>query len=218
MTTVQEHLNSCLARGEECWRDEVQRLVVEALRTGSATHEAFWRDLTKDYDWLDWDQLKLQAQPSTPKPDRLIAEALKSQMPGIQSQAQYDAAVGVLEGVRLVINALLEVDRTRELESRKALELSFDAVRKATELTLKLKDSPEAASSAAAQQFKEEPAQFKEAEIQVQLLDELSRLNSVEALNNWYLANKVRREKLVTQSVRNELLDKVRAKRNALGG
>jgi hypothetical protein len=49
-------------------------------------------------------------------------------------------------------------------------------------------------------------------------LDELSRLNSVEALNNWYLANKVRREKLVTQSVRNELLDKVRAKRNALGG
>ena len=154
-TTVEEHLHAFLAHGEEHWRGEVQRLVIEALRTGSAKHEAFWRDFTRDFDWLDWDQLKQQAQPDAPRPDRLIAEALKSQMPGIKSQAQYDATVGALEASRLVINSLLKRDATSELEARKALELAFDAVRKATELTIKLEDSPEAATSSAAQQFKE---------------------------------------------------------------
>src|SRR4051812_49724244 len=134
-TTVEEHLRSFLDHGEEHWRGEVQRLVIDALRTGSAKHEAFWRDFTKDFDWLDWDLLRQQAQPSAPRADRLIAEALKSQMPGIQSQAQYDAAVGALEATRLVVNALLGGDRPRELAAQRALELAFDAVRKATELT-----------------------------------------------------------------------------------
>lgn len=148
----------------------------------------------------------------------LITRAFRQQMPGIKSQAQYDAAVGALDASRLVINALLEVDTAREQQARSAFELALDTVRKATELTHRLEDSPEAATSAAAQQFKDEPAQFREAEIEARLTHELQQLKSVEALNNWYLATKGLREKLVTQTVRNQLLDAVRAKRNALVG
>jgi hypothetical protein len=167
---------------------------------------------------LDWDLLKQQAQPTAPRTEQLVAEAFKSQMPGIKSQAQYDAAVGALEATRLVINSLLNVDRRGELDAQRALELAFDAVRKATELTRKLEEAPEAATSDAAKQFKDAPAQYQEVEIHSQLTLELQLIRSVGALNDWYASTRDRRDKIVTQSMRNELLDAIRAKRNALAG
>lgn len=218
-TSVEDYLGAFLARnGEEAWKSEVQRLAVAALRTGSAAHEQFWRDLTKDYAWLDWDQLIKQAQPTAPGADRLIAEAFKSQMPGIRSQAQYDAAVGALEAARLVIISLLSPNPIREQEARKALEWAFDAVAKATDATLRLEDSPEAAMSAAAQQFKDAPLQFQETEIHAQLMQELLMISSAGTLQDWYQASKGRRDKIVSQSLRNDLLDAIRAKRTALVG
>jgi len=219
ITTVEEYLQDFLKQnGEQAWQTEVQRLAVAALRTGSSKHETFWRELTSGYDWLDWEQIKEQAQPIAPDPDRLIAEAFKSQMPGVKSQAQYDAAVGVLESARLIINALLSQDLRREKEARNVLERSLDAVRQATELTVKLEDSPEAATSETAQQFKDTPMQFEETEIHAQLKQELLLVGSFATLSEWYGATKDRRDRIVTQSMRNDLIDAIRAKRTVLAG
>jgi hypothetical protein len=217
MTTVKHHLQTFLElHGEEAWRGEVQRLALAALRTRSEQHESFWRDLTKDYEWLDWNQLKAQIEAEVPSasPDRLIAEVFKSQMPGIKSQAQYDAAVGALEAAKLVINTIVDPFGS-EQDARRVLDVAFDAVRKATELTLKLEDSPEGAMSTAAQQFKNEPAQFVEANIHRDLMLDLLRLKDLAELNAWYASTKPYRDKIVTQSLRNELLDAIRAKRNS---
>ena len=214
---IEDYLQQFLVNnGEEAWKGEVQRLAVSALRTGSEKHEEFWRDLTKEYTWLDWGQLEQQVQPDAPSPDRLIAEALKSQMPGIKSQAQYDAVVGALEATKLVINALLTGNRPGRQEARAALETAFEAVEKATELTDQLLDSPEAATSDAARQFKETPAQYQEADLCAELLQELPLLNDIDDLSRWYAATKARRDKITTQSLRNEMMDAIRARRNGL--
>jgi hypothetical protein len=218
-TTVEDHLKNFRDRnGEQAWRAEVQRLALQALQTGSKKHEQFWRDLTRDCGWLDWDQLKQQAREvqTPPSADRLIAEALKSQLPALKSQAQYDSVTSALEATLLRLNAILAGDEAREQEARRALDSAVDTVRKVTELTEKLKDEPEAATSAAAEQFRQAPAQFQEVEVQAQLLQELAIISNLSDLGAWYNTTKDLRDRVVTQSLRNELMDAIRSKKHGL--
>jgi hypothetical protein len=215
---VDQHLqNFRELHGEEAWKSEVRRLALAGIRT-SPQHEAYWRDLTKDFDWLNWDELKAQATSETiPRsPDQMMAELLRKQMPGIKSQAQYDAVLGALDAVRLVVNAILERDRFKEAEGRKALELAFHAVDKTTDATIKLEDSPEAASSPASAVFKAPPAQYHESGILDRLMGELSGLETQDDLTVWYAATKSDRDSIVTQSLRNTLMDAIRAKKTIL--
>jgi hypothetical protein len=215
--SVEQHLaHYRQVYGEEAWKNEVTRLALAGIRLG-AKHEEFWRDLTKDYEWLNWDELKKQAsEPMAQNSDTLMAELLRRQMPGIKTQAQYDAVLGALDAVRLVLNAILDGQKDHETAGRQALEMAFEAASKATEITTKLEDTPEAATSKAAEAFKEPPAQFKELEDQRRMLAEVDSLTTVDALNVWYADTKSRRDRIVTQSLRNELIDAIRTKRNAL--
>jgi hypothetical protein len=105
---------------------------------------------------------------------------------------------------------------SQESEGKKALEMAFEAARGATTATLQLEDVPEAASSEAAKAFKETPAQFTELEDQRRLLAELEALTDLSDLNTWYADTKARRDRIVTQKLRNELLDAIRAKKHNL--
>ena len=189
----------------------------------SPKHEAFWQAFTKDFEWLDWETLKKQAvggsssRNSGPmSPDQMMADMLRKQMPGIKTQAQYDAVVAALDAVRLVINAILDGGGAKEVEARRALEMTFSALAKGTEITNKLEDSPEAATSPEAEKFKTPPAQFHEQDVVAKLLGELEALGTLDALNAWYGQTKAERDRVVTQSFRNSLMDSIRAKRNGL--
>lgn len=213
--TVEDHLKAYREQhGEDAWRAEVRRLALAALRTHSDKVVAFWKALTKDYDWLEWAELEVQAESTgeAPSADRLVAEALKRQMPGIRSQAQYDAVVGAMEAVQLVVNALLERDAVGESDARKVLEKALEAVAKATEVTMKLADVPEAASSDASKAFKASPAQFLESDVQAELLQELAIISTRKALDVWYDETRGKREQIVDRELRNQLLDSIRAK------
>jgi hypothetical protein len=216
-TTIEAHLkNFRELHGEEAWKSEVTRLATQAIRT-SDKHAAYWKELTKDYDWLDWDAL-VEAAGSNQipnNPELMMAELLRRQMPAIKSQAQYDAVVGSLDAVRAVVNAILEGKPSEEADGRKALEMAFEAARVATHATQQLEDVPEAATSEASKAFKEEPAQFTELEDQRRMLAELEAITTTEALNDWYADTKDRRDKIVNQKLRNELLDAIRAKKNS---
>jgi hypothetical protein len=200
------------AFGEESWRSEVKRLILEAIKT-SPKHEVFWKELTKDYTWLDWDSLKQEAQGSI---KTTMAELLKEQMPGIKSQAQYNAVLGALDAVRLVLNAILEEDKAKETEARKALEMAFDVTAKATEITNKLEAVPEAATSKKSEDFKNPPVQFHEYDIQRKLLTELEHISTLADLNKWYVNTKEQRDRVITQNLRDILMDTVRAKKGML--
>lgn len=221
-TTVEQHLQHIqVTQGEEAMRLEIRRLAIAGIRT-SPKHEAYWKNLVERYEGIDWAELHQEAMSAMPgptattAPDQMIANLLRNQMPGIKTQAQYDAVLGALDAVRLVANALLERDRFKEAEGRRAMELAFHAIDKATELTLKLEDSPEAATSAAAEAFKTAPAEFRELEDQRRQLAELDALTTTDELTQWYAATKPRRDLIVTQSLRNQLMDAIRTKKAAL--
>jgi hypothetical protein len=221
--SVEEYLeNFRKTRSEEAYREEVKRLAAQALKTGKPEHELFWKELTKDFDWFDWDAFKEMLQsipePATAEtdPERIMVDLLKRQMPGIKTQAQYDAVVGAMDVLRLLLNAVLEQDWTKEMEAMEALKLAIDATRKATELTDKLEEVPEASDSEAAEKFKQPPAQFQEQEVQAHLLEELAVIQRLETLNSWYAETRERRDQIVTQSLRDTLLDKIRKKKHDL--
>jgi hypothetical protein len=221
-TTVEQHLaNIRDTQGEEAMRLEIRRLAIAGIRT-SPKHEAYWKKLVEGHEGIDWAELHQEAMSvmpeptSTTAPEQMIADLLRKQMPGIKTQAQYDAVLGALDAVRIVANALLERDRFKEAEGRKVMELAFHAINKATELTLKLEDSPEAATSAAAEAFKAAPVEFRELEDQRRQLAELDSLTTVEEMNQWYAATKPRRDLIVTQNLRNQLMDAIRTKKAAL--
>lgn len=201
--------------GTEAWQAEIRRLAKVAIRT-SPEHEAFWKNLCEGFDWLDWEALKQESLMDKLPPDQLMADMLRKQMPGIKTQAQYNAVLGALDAVRLVLNAILTTDAPKEAEGRKALEMAFDVAAKATELSNKLEEVPEAATSTMAEEFKNPPAQFHEYDHQRQLLNELEAVADVDGLNAWYASTKDRRDKIVTQGLRNILMDAIRARKSVL--
>jgi hypothetical protein len=207
--------------GEDAWKTEVLRLAEQGIKQGPR-HEIFWKELTKNYGWLDWEALKRSAkekkdlEPPPTEPEQILTNLIRKQMPGIKTQGQYDAVVGVMDALRLVLNAILESSKIREGEASKALEMALEATRKATELTNKLEEVPEAATSKISESFKNAPLQFEEFSIHKKLLQELESIDSMESLNFWYAETKEERDRIVTQGLRNTLIDNIRSKKNQL--
>jgi hypothetical protein len=137
-------------------------------------------------------------------------DALIKTLRGVKSQAQYDAIAAVLKATLSVVEGTLSGEATNR--SLRAMDLSFDALEKATELTLKLEDVPEAATSKAAEAFKTPPAQFTEGGVVETLKQELSTLTTATAVQEWYQrqATKDALATIVTPALRNEIMDPIR--------
>jgi hypothetical protein len=143
----------------------------------------------------------------------LFAEALKTQLPGLKTQAQLTAFMASFEAYREVMNALLEGNHEKETAAREALATSFEVVRKATDISNMLKDVPEAAASKASEDFRNEPKQWGEYDVQRKLLSELAGLKTAHDLNDWYRTNRRRIDTVTAATLRNPLLDAIREKK-----
>lgn len=152
----------------------------------------------------------------TPGPPDAFAEALRSQLPGLQSQAQLNAFMVSFEAYRAVVNAILSGHMDKELQARETLAASFNAIRQATEITNKLREVPEAATSLASDEFRTEPTQWTEYDKQRKLLNELGGIRTLSDLNDWWKTNRKRIDEVQTPSLRNPLLDLVRSKKTSL--
>lgn len=137
-------------------------------------------------------------------------DALIKAVRGVKSQAQYDAVAAVLRSTVATIEETLTGASTNR--SLRAMDLSFDALEKATDLTLKLEDVPEAATSKFAEAFKTPPAQFTERGVVDALKQELSTLTTASTVQEWYQrqATKDALATIVTPTLRNEIMDPIR--------
>jgi hypothetical protein len=221
---VVEHLNNIKAKlGEETFRTEVRRLAKTGIKMGGK-HELFWRDLVKQYEWLDVEELLASSDPTignsttTSQQSEMLMQAMRQQMPGLKTQAQFNAALAVFDTVRMTLNYIFDGNATKAAEAKQALDLALDAATKITEITKQLEDVPEAATSPAAQEFKTPPAQFMEYDTQKALLVELEQIASPGELSLWYGETKSRRDQIKSQTLRDTLLDTIRAKKRALEG
>lgn len=153
----------------------------------------------------------------TPEMEKMVLDAMRTQVPALRTQAQYQAFMAAFDAFRFKMNAIFASDPAKEAEATKTLETAFDVARKMTEITEKLREVPEAAQGAAASMFTQAPSQLQEHDIQKALLSELEKCESPQELNDWYQATptKERRDRIVSQPLRNAFFDAVRAKQNA---
>lgn len=148
--------------------------------------------------------------------EELFIRALQQQLPGIKSQAQFTAFQASFEAFRATINGILERNPAGESAGREALQKSFETMRVATDLTQKLADVPEAATSKEAEAFKQPPAEFAEYDIQRRLLSELGTLHTLSALIEWWADNRANIDLVKSPTLRNPLIDLVREKKARL--
>ena len=202
--------------GEVAYRraaDEAARLL---LRQDPETARVA-RDVLKGI--VDFE--KLDKEPPAPpqsklNPEQLMAQALRQQMPGLQTQAQYNVTMTAFDALRVHLNAVFMSDKELAAKSKDALLKALEGAVQATELSQKLGHVPEAATSTAAEEFKQPPKQFHEYDVQRALLTELEQIRSAPQFEQWYIANRSRIDTVVSPSYRNVLFDAIREKKGSL--
>ena len=222
MDAVREHLNNIRTKlGDDAWKVEARRLAKDAFKLGGK-HEVFWRELLQSYDWVEIEELIAEAKAekaNTPAPDptRIMIDAMKSTMPGLRTQAQFNAFMASFDALRLLMNYVFEGNTEKVLESKRALEMAIDAASQVTRISDQLRDVPEAATSEAAEEFKNPPAEFQEYDVQKQLMAELESISGHAQLVQWYETTvKGLESKIKSQTLRNSLFDAIRQKKNLL--
>lgn len=149
--------------------------------------------------------------------EELLRDAIKQELPGLKTQAQFDCVVGFLGAAKATLNAILEQKSAQDVQQlRDAVATTLDTLVKVTELSSKLEEVPEAASGPEADKFKVPPVEFSEREVLDMLLQEVAGLGSIDTLNTWYASTKERRDHVKTQALRNILMDAIRAKKTSL--
>lgn len=201
-------------QGDEAWHRAIHDHCVNVLAGRDPSFEPYVQSFMDGLDFIDQDEVRKDAArlKASPPQDPFMA-ALQQQMPALKSQAQFNAFMASFEALRAVANGIFAQDVAAASRARAALDTSFEALKKVTEVTLKLEEVPEAATSKAAEDFKRPPAQFGEYDVQRQLLSELEHLPTVSALNEWYVANRGKIDTVVSPTLRNPLLDAIRARK-----
>lgn len=205
-----KYLNDIKAtQGEQAWRNEIRSLAKHGLKAGG-NNERFWRTVIKDFDWIDADALLREPD------DYIESEVRKRKLPENASQAQCDAFLACVDALLIVAGSINNADPENEAIGRRLLDRSIEGFREATKITKTLQETPEAATSPAAEVFKHPPAERDEHQIQRELLGEIEAITDPDRLANWYDESKSRFKGVKTQKLRNEIFDAIRAKRIVL--
>jgi hypothetical protein len=150
--------------------------------------------------------------PDMPTGDMMMG-AIKQSMPGIQSQAQLDVTMAAFDALRSTLNATFLLDKDGVTKGRASLDQALKTAEEVTQLTVKLSEVPEAATSPEAERFKQPPAQFVEVAVLQSLMTQVEEVTTLPDLNAWYKNNRAEIDRVVTQVHRNTLLDRIRAKK-----
>jgi len=143
---------------------------------------------------------------------QLFAESIKATMPGCKTQVQFNAFMAAFDAFRYTMNAIFEGKTEAIIQGRSTLEKAFEAAEKVTDLVQKIKDVPEAGGTSATQ-FTEPPTEFHEYDVYKKLMGELTTISTYDDLVSWYQRNRPDIDKVKTPSLRNGVLDEVRAKK-----
>jgi len=114
------------------------------------------------------------------------------------------------------MDATFSLDPQRVITTREAFEKSLEAARSVTELSSRFQEVPPEFRTKASEAFTAPPAEFQEYDVQKRLLMELDTLTTLEELSDWYQRTKNDRDRVVSQTLRNILLDRIREKKTSL--
>lgn len=183
--------------------------------------------VSKLFPDMDLDAVRVEAEkrkttaeaPGVPQggnPQEMILNAMRQQIPNLKTQAQFNIFMSAFDALRHTLNMAFGLDKEGYDKGREVLLRVLDSAFTISGVVDKLKDSPEAATSKAAEEFKNPPREFQEYDVQKSLLAEVATKMTVAELTKWYDSNRARMDCIVSQSLRNELFDTVRHKKAEL--
>lgn len=210
-------------QGEEAYLAAARQVSVALLEQGGTSGETFVKGAFPEFDI---EELKAEAQKrkasaasqkdSSPQ-DRAMLEAMRSQVPNMKTQAQFNVFMACFDALRGTLNAYFGMEQASAEISRDALNKALDMASKVTSIGESLKDIPEEARSETSNEFVSEPRQFHEYDTHKRLLGELTTLRTLDELKEWYARQKPQMDRIDSQNLRNGLFDAIRAKKFELG-
>ena len=151
-----------------------------------------------------------------PSDDMMLA-AIKAQVPNLRTQAQFNAFMSCFDALKTTLNAYYGGENASAELAREALNKGLDMAKQISEMAEKLEEMPDEVKSDAAKEFTAPAKELHEYDVHRELVAELSSLTSQEALQDWYQGHRDQMDRVVSQKLRNELFDAIRAKRSELG-
>jgi len=149
-------------------------------------------------------------------PEQMMLKMLQQQAPNVKTQGQLQLYMAAFNALSSHINAVFGGQEEGAKVSLSALNQCLEMAPKIAMLSEQVEQIPEEKRSQEAQDFMGTPKEFEEEEICEGLLKELKGIDSPQRLQQWYGANQVRRDRIVSQTLRNKFLDAVRQKRREL--
>lgn len=152
------------------------------------------------------------SQPATVSA-RIIEQTIQQGMPNCKTKAHFDLVMQASETLRVYLDAAFGFDMVTANKARVGLLQLLDLAPQVASVAQKLEEHPEATTN---KDYVEPPAYLSEGPAQQALLGELANINDRAVLDHWYVASKARLDGIVSQRLRDELFDAIRAKKHAL--
>lgn len=174
----------------------------------------------KAFPDMDVEALKAAAESdkASPQasPEEVMLRLLQQHMPSIKTQGHYNLFAASFDALRTTLDGYFSGNFEQALKARDALNKVLDTAAQVKSIVEKLDEIPPNDRSAVANEYMEPPKQFHEFDTQRQLMIELDSITTLSELGGWYARTKEMRDQVTSQKLRNELIDKIRAKRNEL--
>jgi hypothetical protein len=169
----------------------------------------FLQNVFPDLDVAYWEK-ELPA-PQLDSSDMML-EAVRAQLPMIQTQADLDTFAVAFEAFVVMMKAAFGGDAATLTRSERALAQAVVGIQQARRVVEAAKEVPADQLSPALKDAVAPPKQFYEREVQARLLMELANIHGKTALSTWYEANRADMDRIGNRLLRNELFDSIRAK------
>ena len=149
-------------------------------------------------------------------PEQMMVQMMRDQIPNLKTQGQFDLFMTAFNALQQHLNAVFGGHQDVADQTRASLNKTLDLAPKLTEVGELIKEVPVDQQSEEAQAFTGTPKQFDQHAVFQSLMGELEQMESFEKLQQWYGAKREQMDRIVDQSLRDKLFDRVRHRRQDL--
>lgn len=161
-------------------------------------------------------ELAAQSEPVPQTPEEALFSLIRQQMPNLKTQAHFNTFVAAFDALRTTLDGYFTDNLGRAARAREALNKVLDMATQINKVAEQAAEVPPEDRSDNMKEYVEAPKQFHEYDNQRKLLVDLARIQTLADLHTWYPANREVLDRIVSKSLRDELFDAIRKKRNEL--